>query len=489
MAKLIKVDFPPGLSRRSTLYETQGRWYDANFVRWYQGAMQPIGGWAARTTSGITGKGRAITTWRDNSNTRRIAVGTEQKLYAATSSSTSMTDITPVGFTTGRADATIAGGYGTGTYGTGTYGTPRLDVGTILEADVWSLDTFGQNLLGVMPTDGRVWYWQLSGVAAALTNAPTSCLSVVVTPERFVFALGAAGVRRRVQWSDQEAETTWTPTATNQAGDFDLQTQGQIMCGRKLRNGTLIWTDVDVHLATYRGLPFVYVFDKVGDNCGAISRGAAVTADSDAYWMSRAGFYRFNGVTQQLDCEIFDAVFENININQASKITAWFNSTFSEVWWFYPSAASTEIDTAAVYNIAENHWTLHTITRFSGADRGVFNNPILVGSDGILYDHETGLSWGGSTPYAESGPAETGEGDNIIRIRRVIFDEKTSGDVQMRIKTRDWPNGTETTVGPYSSGNPVNVRIAGRQVRMRVEFLTGGQWGTARFELVDGGKR
>jgi hypothetical protein len=35
----------------------------------------------------------------------------------------------------------------------------------------------------------------------------------------------------------------------------------------------------------------------------------------------------------------------------------------------------------------------------------------------------------------------------------------------------------------------VSVRVAGRQVRLKVEFLQEGQWGTPRLEIIEGGKR
>jgi len=81
LAKLVKIDFPPGVSRRGTLYETQGRWYDANLVRWYEGSMYPVGGWSARSTTPLTGKARAMLPWADNSGTLYVAVGTNTNLY------------------------------------------------------------------------------------------------------------------------------------------------------------------------------------------------------------------------------------------------------------------------------------------------------------------------------------------------------------------------------------------------------------------------
>ena len=68
-------------------------------------------------------------------------------------------------------------------------------------------------------------------VAEPIANAPINNKGIVVTEERFIFALGAGGNSRKVQWCDKENNTQWTPAATNEAGDIELATSGQIMCG------------------------------------------------------------------------------------------------------------------------------------------------------------------------------------------------------------------------------------------------------------------
>ena len=47
---------------------------------------------------------------------------------------------------------------------------------------------------------------------------------MMVTEERFVFAFGAGGDPRKIAWSDREDNDTWTPAATNEAGDIQIQT-------------------------------------------------------------------------------------------------------------------------------------------------------------------------------------------------------------------------------------------------------------------------
>ena len=73
----------------------------------------------------------------------------------------------------------------------------------------------------------------------------------------------------------------------------------------------------------------------------------------------------------------------------------------------------------------------------------------------------------------------------------MIPDEKTQGDVQVKFKTRFYPNDTEREYGAYSMANPTSVRFTGRQIRMRIETKTLSDWrvGNNRLEVQAGGKR
>ena len=57
-------------------------------------------------------------------------------------------------------------------------------------------------------------------VAEPLTNAPINNKGIVVTEERFIFALGAGGNSRKVQWCDKENNTQWTALSTNEVNNF-----------------------------------------------------------------------------------------------------------------------------------------------------------------------------------------------------------------------------------------------------------------------------
>jgi len=491
---LVPLRIPPGVYRNGTEYQTSGRWFDANLVRWFEGTLRPIGGWRKRSASQLTGSCRGLITWRDNSGDRWIAAGTNSKLYAMNEAGT-LKDITPTGLTVGIADAATKTGYGYSTYGNFAYGVQRPDTGTVTPATTWSLDTWGEYLVACSDADGKLYEWQLGfstpTLAAAITNAPTGCNAVMTTAERFVFALGAGGDPRKVQWCDQENNTIWTPAATNQAGSFELITVGSLKAGKRVRGVNLLFTDVDVHVSTYIGLPYVYSFEKAGSGCGLISTQAVAAIDTAAIWMSNSGFWVYDGYVKPLACDVGDYIFQNINANQVSKVYAVHNSKYGEIIWFYPSNASNENDSYVTYNYRENHWAIGSLSRTAGTDRGVYLNPLMVSADSYIYEHEVGFAYDSVAPFVESGPIEIQPGENIMNVRQLIPDEQTLGEVVVSFKTRMYPTATETTYGPYSASEPTSVRFSARQVKIRYTGAVLGDWrvGLNRLDVLPAGKR
>lgn len=495
----LPLNLPPGVFRSGTERQSKGRWYDTSLVRWYEGgALGPVLGWVAHSKTAVTGSGRAILTWRDDSNNRRAAIGTESKLYVMNSSGT-LFDITPAGFTAGRSSATGTTGYGQGLYGAGTYGTARVDSSTYLDASVWDLETWGQYLVGCMPDDGKLYQWILNTAnpATAITNAPTSCKGLVVAPQRFILAIGAAGNNRTAQWCDQAANTVWTPTATNQAGSIDV-IAGKLICGKAVGYQTLLLTDVDAHVFDYIGLPYVFSDHIVGTGCGAISKKCIAVAGSLAEWWSLSGFWRYNGVVSPVECPEWDYLQRTVSTSQRSKISAFHNPKNKEFWWLFPSSSSTEIDSYIMhsYDPGNDYWahgSASVLPRLSGCEATVFTDPMMVGSDGYVYDHEHGYNYGGATPYARSGPIELGNGDFNFDVSALIQDEKTSNDTIVSFRTRFQANGAETVTSSYTLGSngQTDVWFSARQVELVVtgSVATNWRWGMPSLDVIKSSTR
>ena len=490
---LIPLDIPPGQYRNGTDFQASNRWRDASLVRWHDGSMRPVGGWTTRKASAFASAPRAMISFLDNSSDEYLVSATYNKLYYVNPSHT-VYDITPSGLTSGNLNASLNLGYGGGFYGYGNWSTAPTSSGIYAEATTWSLDTWGEYLMACSSQDGKIYEWQLNTgvVAQQVSNAPVSNKGIVVTEERFVFALGAGGNPRKVAWCDQENNTSWTPSATNQAGDFELQTVGQIMLGLRMRGRTLILTDNDAHVASYSGAPFVYGFERVGTACGVASRRGAVAIDEGAFWIGKKGFFQFDGsVASEIPCEVSDYVFDDMNSAQISKVYAVHNSQHGEIWWFYPSGSSNENDRYVALDYKEGHWSTGELDRTAGVDSGVFTNPIWADASGNLYNQETGYTHGSTKPYAESGSISLGNGDSIMKVTQLIPDEKTQGQVEVTFKTRFYPNDSETSHGAFTLGNPTDVRFQGRQVRIKVQGTGNENWrsGVMRIEANPGGRR
>jgi hypothetical protein len=304
------IKVPPGFFRNGTNYESAGRWYDGSLVRWHDGRIRPIGGWRRVLAGGatLTGAARAIIGWRSNKGFRQCAIGTNTHLYAGTGGA--YADITPNTLVPGRRDGIEGPGFGVGPYGAESYGTQRVDNVIALDASSWSFDLWGENLVCVLDSDGRIFQWSpiTGGDAAVIANAPIDCLGVLVTDEQHLIALGPAGNRRKVQWCSQFDNTLWTVADTNTAGSRTLQTTGNIVTAGRVGAVPLILTGEDAHVLDYLGPPLVYGNRRVGQGCGGISRHCLVTDESAGYWMGLGGFFTYDGTVKPLPCEVQDYV-------------------------------------------------------------------------------------------------------------------------------------------------------------------------------------
>jgi len=490
----IPLKLPPGVTRPATRMDARGRWYDSNLVRWHDGVMRAVGGWDSFLDLDTTVP-QGAHAWIINADRRpRLAVGTPTELFLVDTSGSN--DIAPGDLAAGEADAGYSsGGYGVGDYGAGLYGVGDLATEFLNEANAWSLDNYGEDLVAVSLADGRVLYWDMSDDASAtnaapITNSPTGCVGVLVTPEEYIVALGADSNPRKIRWPDVDDITDWTPATNNTSDERILPGTGAIMAGLRSAKESLVWTDTDLFALRYVGGNFVYNVAKVGSACGPISRRSMVVMDGQAFWMGRRGFFQYNGFTQPLPSEVGDFVFGDMNETQASKIWAVANSRFNEVWWFYPSAGSVDCDRYVYVNVVTGAWGKGELARSAGVDSGPFPTPLWLDNTSEIFRHEVGDSYGSSTPYAESGPVVLGGGDYMMHVQELIPDFGTSGGVQVTLYAALTISGDETAYGPYSITDPVPLRFVGRSVRLRVEQTsTGWTFGTPALEVEMGGLR
>jgi len=433
-------------------------------------------------------------------------------------------------------DTTVAGtGWGAGTWGRGGWGSAAslTAIGDILR--IWGHDNFGEDLVFNI-RDGGIYYWDkstssapfaravaLSDLAGADATTPTIAKQVLVSDkDRHIIAFGCdpqndIGVQDPllIRFSSQESPTTWESLATNTAGDLRIGSGSQIITAVETRQQMIVFTDVSLHAMQYLGPPFTFGISEISTNITVAGPLAAIAVEDTVFWMGREEFYVYNGQVQKLPCSVRSYVFNDFNSSQAEKVTAGINSSFSEIWWLYPSANSDNIDRYVIYNYQEQVWYYGTLARSVWLDRGINQFPIAASLDGYLYLHEKGLDDGSTTPataissYIESSQMDIGDGENFIFMRRLIpdltFDASTAASPQADfiLQTRNYPGGpylqtstdavTRTATVPVEQfTNQVNLRLRGRSFAMKIESSDMGvAWrlGSPRVDIRPDGRR
>lgn len=400
-----------------------------------------------------------------------------------------------------RVDESLGSGYGTGGYGSGTYGTAS-DSSIVFPAGAWTLDQWGQFLVAC-PRGGNIYEWQNNSGSRALllANAPINNTGILVTEEQILVAIGAGGQKMRVEWSDQSDNTVWAPSDQNTAGGRTLVGGSELLFGVRSRGTNLLFSDASAWTMTFIGGLDVFGFEQVaGGASGIISPRAACDVDGIVYWMGKNDFYMFDGVVRRIPGSktIRRFVFDNMPELNRSKIFAYCNTLFSEIWWFYVGAGQTEISDYIKYNYDERAWDHGTLTRTAGIDRGVFDRPIMSDELGQLYDHESGVDADGAamTSYIESSPFDISDGDRIAHVTSYIPDFATLiGSVDISVMTRYYPNSEkiETDIGSVDpTTTQLDLRASGRQVAVKIKSENlGADWrlGVVRFTIEPGGRR
>ena len=435
----------------------------------------------------------------------------------------------------GLDSAVLGNGFGSGTWGRGTWGS-KTDISAAGDRlRIWSHDNFGEDLV-INARNGGIYYWDksvnsadflpavaLSDLAGADSTTPTIAKQVLISDrDRHIIAFGCdpqdnVGTQDPllIRFSDQENPLVWAALATNTAGDLRIGSGSEIIAAVETRQQILVFTDRSLHAMQYLGPPFTFGINLISENVTIASPLSAIAVDDSVYWMGREEFYSYSGQVQKLPCSVRAYVFEDFNSEQITKVTSGINSSFSEIWWFYPSANSLSLDKYVVFNYQENAWYYGNIPRTAWLDRGISQYPIAASTDGYLYYQEFGQDDGSQNPpvsvdsYIESSPTAMGAGDNFIFIRRLIPDVTFTGStsdapsVNMTLETKNFPGAdySMTSTSPVSRSATVpieqfteqaHIRLRGRSFAFKISSdATGVDWrlGTPRIDARGDGRR
>jgi len=437
----------------------------------------------------------------------------------------------------GPAYAVPLTGWGAGTWGAGVWGTGGTSLSTIR---LWSQNNFGQNLI-FGPRGGGMYYWDAdTGVTSrgvlvsslsGASDVPVIQNNIFVSDtSRFVFAFGTNDPNSVnplvldpmfVRWSDQESVTMWTPSATNQAGSIRLSHGSEIITVVQTRQEIVVFTDSSVYSFQYQGPPVIWSSQLLGDNISIIGPNSAIIASGVVYWMGVDKFYKYDGRVQTLRCDLRQHIFQNINLSQSAQVFAGTNEGFNEVWWFYCSDGSNEVDLYVTYNYAEDVWAYGSMGRTAWLDSGLRDYPLAATYSYNLVNHEQGVDDNQTDTtlpieaLIASAEFDIDDGDHFGFVWRML------PDITFRGSSAESPQVTMTLIPMQNSGSGYNdpislggnptatvtrtatavieqftgqvyIRVRGRQMILQVESNQIGctwQLGSPRIDIKQDGRR
>ena len=434
----------------------------------------------------------------------------------------------------GTAFAIPLVGWGASSWGSGTWGVGEVSTNSIR---LWSQSNFGEDLI-FGPRGGAIYYWdatsgltsravELSTLAGA-SNVPTDQNFIEISDiNRFVFAFGAnefasATVNPMlVRWSDQGNALNWTPSATTQAGFLTLSRGSKLVTAKQSRQEVLVWTDSALYSMQYVGAPVVWAAQLVGENISIAGQNAVAYANGVAYWMGKDKFYKYDGRTTPLRCDLRQFIFNDFNTQQYDQVVAGTNESYHEIWWFYCSTDQTTSDRYVVYNYMEDVWYYGTMSRSAWLDSGLRDHPLGATYSSNLVNHEQGVDDNETATtlpihaYVASAEFDLDDGHQFAFIWRILpdirFDGSTSGSPSATMTLLPLANSGSGYSDPASVGGnnaqavtrtavlPVEqftgqiyTRVRGRQLAMKVESTGLGvtwQLGAPRLDMRPDGRR
>tara|TARA_R100000149_G_scaffold42476_2_gene16577 strand:- start:400 stop:2538 length:2139 start_codon:yes stop_codon:yes gene_type:complete len=407
---------------------------------------------------------------------------------------------------------------------------------TTTQLRLWSHDNFGEDLI-INARDSNIYFWdrsttlsnravELSTLTGTKTSVPQVAKQVLVSDQdRHVIAFGCDGLNSSpsanqgngvqdpllIRFSDQEDPLIWYTAVDNTAGELRLGSGSKFIQAVETKREILVWTDTSLNSMRFIGPPFTFGIQQLASNITIMSPHAAVSTEDYVFWMGIDNFYVYAGQTQQLPCSVKEKVFLDFNLDQSEKVVSGVNSEFTEVFWFYPSAESSDNDKYVVYNYEQKIWYFGSLARTAWIDRGVRPLP-MAASSSYIYNHETGYDDDGSAmnSFIESGVIDIADGDRFVYINRVIPDLSFNGSTNLSspqatftVKARNFPGAdfSDTPSGDTirTASSPVEtftnqlfLRARGRSFALRVESSAlGAKWklGSPRIDIRPDGRR
>lgn len=310
----------------------------------------------------------------------------------------------------------------------------------------------------------------------------------------------------RVRWSGINDESTWTPSATNQADFQDIADGGQIMGIRGGEFG-LVLLERSIHRMSYIGTPLIFQFDNISRNKGCMVSGSITQYQGITFFLSDDGFYMCDGQqVQPIGSEKVDRWFlDDVSENDYGTMSAAVDPVRKLILWNYKSKDGSR--KLIIYNFNTKKWTyadagtdyisdassasstleeLDSISASIDALETPLDSILFAGGKyflgGTFGTKVTTYTGTPMTARIQTGDIEAG-GQSLINLARPQVDQgsATIAAASRRLLSEDITYGTPVAA---DDDNRVGLRNSGKYHRIQVN-PTGARWKSAVAVDID----
>lgn len=222
-----------------------------------------------------------------------------------------------------------------------------------------------------------------------LPNWPTDTRAHIMRPfKNYLIALGItrASVEQptTVKWSSPadpgEVPFTWDVTdVTNDAGEnFLSDTSGAIVDGKKLKDTFMIYKEDSVYSMRYIGGTFVFQFQQVFDDIGALSTNCIAEFDGKHFVVGQGDVYVHNGVQKSsvIDGKMKKYLYNSIKNTTVKAVFVVPDYNNTEMWICFQSSdnvatGSPYANRALIWNWKDDNWSIRDIPETPAATYGI----------------------------------------------------------------------------------------------------------------------
>lgn len=376
----------------------------------------------------------------------------------------------------------------------------------------------------------RYWGGDVGTPLADLPGWPAGTICKSVAAFKFhIFAFDIDGpsghFESQMLWSDAAVPgaipSTWTASATNEAGDAILaDTPGPIMSGHPLGGSLLVFKRSSTYAVEYVGGEDIFTVRMLDAARGALTRHAVVDIGGLLFVVGDGDIWLTDGTSWRSIAfgRVKSYLFSQLDQTNYERLHVVYHRSRNEVRVRYPTTGDTYATEELIYSVSADTWGLRTLTAGTCAAVGIVNDTapdeswdgdgdtwdvdssawnsanfslaveqLVTGSnsaDIILDDSEDATT---RAAHITRHDLTMGDPERFKFVRRIhARTNQTPGTLYVRIGVRDsvtdsiaW--GAEQPLTPPDSF--VNVRAMGKFVSVEVRSADTDVWLFTSFDL------